>query len=113
MSRVGLPLIVYHHPGRTGIQLSTDLLTQLSALPNIVGIKDSSGETTITESVLARSNTTILSGDDLHTYSLMEKGAKGTISVIGNLIPGPWSDFVNAFFKKRFRVLKKDFSKVS
>lgn len=102
MSRVGLPLIVYHHPGRTGIKLSTSTLTELAALPNIVGIKESSGELHVTEDILSRCSTTILSGDDHLTYSLMQKGAKGTISVIGNLIPKTWSQFVSSSLDKNY-----------
>jgi 4-hydroxy-tetrahydrodipicolinate synthase len=102
ISRAGLPLIVYHHPGRTGVKLSAHVLSELVALPNIVGIKDSSGDFNLIEDVLSMCNTTIFCGDDGLTYPLMQKGVQGTISVIGNLIPREWSRFVSACLNKDY-----------
>ncbi|MCH9630047.1 MAG: 4-hydroxy-tetrahydrodipicolinate synthase [Chlamydiia bacterium] len=102
ISRVGLPLIVYHHPGRTGIKLHTSTLRELVALPNIIGIKEASGETHVTQDVLAKCKTTIFSGDDSLTYSLMDKGAQGVISVVGNVIPKTWSTLVNCYLNKEY-----------
>ena len=102
ISRVGLPLIVYHHPGRTGIKLSTSTLRELVALPNIIGIKEASGETHVTQDVLAKCKTTIFSGDDSLTYSLMQKGAQGVISVVGNIIPKTWSKLVNSYLNEEY-----------
>ena len=104
ISRVGLPLIVYHHPGRTGIKLTARVLSELAALPNIMGIKECSGDLYLTEDVLEKCYTMILSGDDTLTYSLMQKGAQGTISVLGNLVPREWNKLVSA-------CLNKDYSK--
>jgi len=102
ISRVGLPLLIYHHPGRTGIKLSARLLSELSALPNIIGIKDCSGELSLVEDILAKCDTTILSGDDVITYSLMQKGAQGTVSVIGNIIPKEWGELVRACLNRDY-----------
>lgn len=111
ISRIGLPLVIYHHPGRTGIKLPARLLGELAALPNIMGIKDCSGDLCLTEDVLAKCHTTMLSGDDLLTYPLMQKGAQGTVSVIGNLVPKEWSQLVyaclNRDYNKALQMQKK------
>lgn len=111
VSRVGLPLIVYHHPGRTGIKLTARLLSELATLPNIMGIKEASGDLYLTEDVLEKCNTIIYSGDDILTYPLMQKGAQGVISVIANLVPRAWSDLVSSYFDKDYdkalRIQKK------
>lgn len=102
IARVGLPLIVYHHPGRTGIKLTARLLSELATLPNIIGIKDCSGDLCLTQDILDRCSTTMLSGDDILTYPLMQKGAQGTISVIGNLVPREWHRLVAACLNRDY-----------
>lgn len=102
IARAGLPIIIYHHPGRTGVKLNARLLSELAAIPNIMGIKESSGELYLTEDVLEKCNTIIFSGDDVLTYPLMQKGAQGVISVVANLVPKAWSSLVSACFDKDY-----------
>lgn len=102
ISRVGLPVIVYHNPGRTGIKLSASILAETAALPNIVAIKDSSFDLNLVEDVLAKCETTILCGDDVLTYPMMQKGALGAISVVANIIPRTWKLLVQSYFNKDY-----------
>ena len=95
-------MIIYHHPGRTGVKLTARLLSELVALPNIIGIKDSSGDLYVTEDILKRCDTMMLSGDDVLTYPLMQKGAQGVISVIANLVPKDWRELVASYFNKDY-----------
>jgi 4-hydroxy-tetrahydrodipicolinate synthase len=96
IARVGLPVIVYHHPGRTALRLSAQVLADISTLPNILAIKEASGSLDTMKELKSLSDISILSGDDLFTLSMMELGAKGVVSVIANLIPREWKEFTKA-----------------
>jgi 4-hydroxy-tetrahydrodipicolinate synthase len=86
---VGLPIIVYNVPGRTGCNVEVGTLARLSQVPNIVGVKEASGNVsqmcevcrTVPEQFI------VLSGDDALTLPLMAVGGHGIISVIGNEAP--------------------------
>jgi 4-hydroxy-tetrahydrodipicolinate synthase len=85
--RVELPIVLYNIPGRTGITMSAATVARLKAHPNIVAIKESTGDPNMTSEILGLCDITVLSGDDSMTLPLMAIGAKGVISVASNLIP--------------------------
>ena len=87
ISNVGLPIIVYHHPGRTGITLSTEALLEIANFPNIKALKDCSGNADLIKEV--GQDFPVLSGND----QLLE-GMAGMISVVGNILPKQWSEMV-------------------
>lgn len=105
-SKVGLPIIVYHHPGRTGVELSAQVLADICTLPHIVAVKETSGKLEIAKELKLLSNTTIFSGDDIIGLEMLELGAKGVISIVANLIPSEWKEIVH----KKDRVLYNKFS---
>lgn len=100
VARIGLPVIVYHHPGRTGVTLSAGALTDIAKIPNVVAIKEASGGLELIKELDV--DIPIFSGDDTLTLSMMELGAKGVMSVIANLIPKEWKEFVSTLEKKDF-----------
>jgi 4-hydroxy-tetrahydrodipicolinate synthase len=84
------PVVVYNVPGRHIVDLSVDtLLRILDACPNVVGIKDASGNVLFCQELLgkARGRVVDLSGDDPLTLPMMAVGAQGVISVTSNLYP--------------------------
>lgn len=86
----GAPIILYNIPGRTGIELTVEsTLKLLDSSPNVVGIKDATGNVMWCQELLRRaaSRVTLLSGDDPLTLPMMVVGAKGVISVTSNLLP--------------------------
>ena len=95
---VDIPLILYNIPGRSVVNISPETIARLSKIPNIVGVKEASGSMDQTSHILSLCDTTVLSGDDSLTLPLLSLGAKGVISVISNLLPGPVSQMVDAFF---------------
>ncbi len=97
IAKVGLPLLCYHHPGRTGTELSIDLLSKITKMPSVVGVKESSGKPENVKNILTRSSTTVLSGDDPVTFDMLKYGACGVISVLANIVPKDWSDFISHF----------------
>ena len=88
-----IPIIVYNIVGRTGQNLSTETLRNLSEIKNIIGVKEASGSLAqmmeVYQSiVMQRDDFCLLSGDDGLTLPAMAIGAHGVISVVSNLIPG-------------------------
>ena len=93
---VGLPIIVYNVPGRTGCNVEVATLVRLSQVPNIAGVKEASGNVSqMCEICRAVPDTfVVLSGDDALTLPLMAIGGHGIISVIGNEAPREMSRMV-------------------
>ncbi|MFQ5424282.1 MAG: 4-hydroxy-tetrahydrodipicolinate synthase [Phycisphaerae bacterium] len=85
---VEAPVVLYNIPGRTGVEIDVDTLVRLHAEhDNIVAVKHATGSVDGASALAARSDITILSGDDTLTLPLMSVGAAGVVSVIANLLP--------------------------
>ncbi|MHC6201825.1 4-hydroxy-tetrahydrodipicolinate synthase [Breznakiellaceae bacterium SP9] len=87
---VGLPVIIYNIASRTGKNISVPLMTRLSRIPGIAGVKEASGDVNQMGDIigtLAGRDFTVLSGDDSLTLPLFALGGSGVISVISNLVP--------------------------
>ncbi len=93
---VGLPVIVYHHPGRTGIRLSAAVLSQICEHPSVVGVKDASGDVGLIRELKERTDKMLLTGDDLLLLPSIEQGAVGVVSIVANVIPKEWQACVAA-----------------
>ena len=93
---VGLPLVVYNVPGRTGVNVEVPTLVRLSGVQNVVGVKEASGNVSqmcevcraVPESFI------VLSGDDALTLPLMAVGGHGLISVSANEAPAAMARMV-------------------
>lgn len=86
---VDLPIILYNVPGRTVADLSNDTVLRLAQIPNIVGIKDATGNIERGLDLIARApaDFAVYSGDDASACALILLGAKGDISVVANVAP--------------------------
>jgi len=104
---VGLPVILYNVPGRSGTALTAKTIARLAAHPNIVAIKEASGSMDQVSEILLQCNLTVLSGDDSLTLGFMSIGAKGVISVIGNFVPRKLKDLVSAALKEDYVTARK------
>lgn len=99
-SSTTLPIIVYSVPSRTGVNVTPNTCLELSKIPNIVGIKEASGNLSQVAEIAA------LCGDNLHIYSgnddqvlpTLSLGGKGVISVISNIAPKKFTTMVHDFF---------------
>ncbi len=93
-----LPIIVYNVPGRTGCNIEPVTVVRLSEIPNIIGIKEASGNMTQMCEVCRSvpSDFIVLSGDDAVTLPLMAVGGRGIISVVSNEIPSDTTRLVEA-----------------
>ncbi|MGZ3377909.1 MAG: 4-hydroxy-tetrahydrodipicolinate synthase, partial [Phenylobacterium sp.] len=94
---VQIPILVYNVPGRTGVDISNDTLARLAKLPNIVGVKDATGD--LARASLQRlqcgEDWVMLSGNDDSALGYMAHGGHGCISVTANVAPEQVSAFYN------------------
>lgn len=96
---VNIPVILYNVPGRTGVNLSINLLKRLAKHKNIVGIKEASGDISYACEVAREVPELMMySGNDDITLPLLSIGAVGTISVLANIEPGVTHNIVETFF---------------
>lgn len=93
IAHVGLPMILYHHPGRTGVKLSSKDLQTICNLPNVIGIKDASGDISLAMELVQE--IPHFSGDDSLTLAHISIGFTGAISVIGNIFPKEWKGVID------------------
>lgn len=88
-TRVDIPIILYNVPGRTAVDLQPDTIAKLTALENIKAVKEASGKLERVQEIIEKTDgkISVLSGEDALTIAMMEKGAKGCISVTANIAP--------------------------
>ena len=106
---VGLPIIVYNVPGRTGCNVEVRTIARLSEVANIAGVKEASGNVTQMCEVCQAVPETflVLSGDDALTLPLMAVGGHGIISVIGNEAPAEMVRMVEAAERGDFAAARR------
>ena len=94
---VQIPVLVYNVPSRTSVDISNEILVRLSKLPNIVGIKDATGDLARAsqQRLMCGEGWTMLSGDDPTALGYMAHGGHGCISVTANVAPEQVSAFYN------------------
>jgi len=99
IAEVGLPLILYNIPGRTGVNMTPDTVARLAKLPSIVGIKEASGNLQQMAEVisLCGEGFDLLSGDDTIVLPVMAIGGRGVISVLSNVAPRLMSDLCGSW----------------
>ena len=95
---VAIPQILYNVPGRTVCDMLADTVVRLSAVPNIIGIKEATGDISRAKDIIARvpSDFYVYSGDDATAYELTLAGGKGNISVTANIAPRAMHDLCKA-----------------
>ena len=93
---VDIPVCVYNIPGRTGKEIEVGTIQRLSEIEGITMVKEATGKLDQCSAIAGTTNLTVLSGDDSLTLPMMSVGAEGVISVVGNLVPGPMIELVNA-----------------
>ncbi len=104
-----LPMILYNVPGRTGSNVAAGTTARLSTIPNIVGIKEASGNLIQIAEIVhtARPGFRVLSGDDAVTLPVISVGGVGVISVAANEAPGPMARLARAALENRWDEARK------
>ena len=106
VAKVGIPIIVYNVPGRTGVNISADTMYKLSKIDNIVALKEASGniEQMIEIRKLCADSISLLSGDDPLILPARIIGFEGVISVVANIVPKQISDFYKTPIDKAYDI---------
>jgi 4-hydroxy-tetrahydrodipicolinate synthase len=94
---VDLPLVLYNIPSRTGRNVEPETIERLAKCGPIVAVKEASGSLDQVSELLARTDLTILSGDDSLTLPMLAVGAEGVVSVVANLVPRDVIALLNAY----------------
>lgn len=92
------PIVLYNVPGRTGVNMTAETALRLAEIPNIVAIKEASGNRPQVEEILrnAPKGFEVLSGNDDDTYWMMHQGGAGVISVASNVAPKHMAELISA-----------------
>lgn len=96
---VDIPIVLYNVPGRTAVNILPETAAELAAEPNIVALKEASGNLPQIEEAIARCDMKIFSGDDGLNFQIFGLGGRGAISVVSNLLPGAMVRFWKAWAK--------------
>jgi 4-hydroxy-tetrahydrodipicolinate synthase len=94
-----LPVLLYNNPQRTGVNISAEFVTRASKIENVVGIKDSSGDVTLTSEYIRRTGDqfSVLAGRDTLIYGTLCYGGKGAIAATANVAPRVVVEIYEAF----------------
>ena len=97
--QVDTPIVLYNVPSRTACDLLAPTVARLAQHERIIGIKEACGtpERVLEIKQLVDGNFVVLSGEDSQTYTMMQYGAVGTISVTANVVPNLMSQFCQSF----------------
>jgi 4-hydroxy-tetrahydrodipicolinate synthase len=108
-SQTKIPIVVYNVPGRTSVNLLPETMARLAELPNIVGLKDATGDLKQGSKTLelCGDKISVLSGDDFTTFPLLCVGGRGVISVVSNVVPADMAGMCNAFFQGDLETARK------
>ncbi|MDT2740375.1 4-hydroxy-tetrahydrodipicolinate synthase [Enterococcus canintestini] len=106
---VDIPIILYSIAARTGLNLSPAMVAKLKELPNVVGIKEASGNISQVVEIcgLADDNFAVYSGNDDQVLPFLSVGGLGVISTIANILPAETSQMVHDFLKGDITAAKK------
>ena len=91
---VNIPIILYNVPSRTGVSISIETYKECAKHPNIVAVKEASGNFSLAAQIAAHTDLVMYSGNDDQVLALLALGAKGVISVSSNVIPKEKHDMV-------------------
>jgi 4-hydroxy-tetrahydrodipicolinate synthase len=96
-----LPVMVYNIPGRAVVNIAPDTVVRLSSIPNIVAVKEASGDLNAMSYIIANTPEDFLlySGDDGITVPVLSIGGVGIVSVASHIIGNEMQDMIQAFLK--------------
>jgi 4-hydroxy-tetrahydrodipicolinate synthase len=108
-SKSPVPLILYNVPGRTGVNMTAETTLKLAQVPNIIGVKEASGNLNQISYILRDKPEPflVISGDDGLALPQLAMGLDGVISVLGNAFPKPFSEMIQLGLKGNFTEARK------
>lgn len=94
-----LPIMLYNIPGRTSVTIGLDTIIKLSAIQNIVALKESTGDLATATAIIANTDESfqLYSGDDYLTLPMLSIGAKGVVSVASHIVGNEMQEMIKTF----------------
>lgn len=102
VANLGLPVVLYNVPGRSGCEIAISSVVELAKHPKIVCVKEAAGSVDRVSRIRSACDIHVLSGDDSLTLPMMSVGASGVISVATNVAPRPVVEMVHAALEGRW-----------
>ncbi|WP_420387307.1 4-hydroxy-tetrahydrodipicolinate synthase [Roseivirga sp.] len=104
-----VPVVLYNVPGRTMSNMTAETTLELAKHPNIIGIKEASGNLDQCQKIATEkpADFLLLSGEDMLTKDIVQMGGKGVISVLANGFPVEFSEIAREAFKGNFDKAKQ------
>ena len=101
---VDIPQILYNVPGRTALDMENATIAKLAKIPNIIGVKEASGDVTRVQELRAQcgDNFALYSGDDATTLDFINAGGDGCVSVTANVAPRAMGEMCRAAAAGRY-----------
>ena len=109
LAEIGIPIIIYNVPSRTGVNILPSTVATLSKLENIAGIKEASGSMDQISSIISSCDPdfAVLSGDDSLTLPILSLGGVGVISVLANILPHEVTQMVKAWLEGETEIARE------
>ncbi|MBP9792288.1 MAG: 4-hydroxy-tetrahydrodipicolinate synthase [Rickettsiales bacterium] len=106
---IDIPVMLYNHPGRTGVNIANNTLSRLIQHKNIISLKEANDDMgqVLSNIQIAGNNFSVLSGNDNLTYSTIISGGHGVISVVSNLLPKETKKMVDLAMSGKFQESQK------
>ncbi|MBU0743378.1 4-hydroxy-tetrahydrodipicolinate synthase [bacterium] len=94
---VDIPLVIYNVPGRTAVNILPETVRAIAGYPNVVAVKEASGDLRQIDAICRTSGLQVFSGDDGLNLEIFRLGGQGAVSVLGNLLPRTLVDMWKAW----------------
>ena len=104
---VDMPICIYNIPGRCAKNIEPETIIRLADIPNIGIVKEASGSMDQASTIIGNTDLTVLSGDDSLGLPLMSLGARGIVSVVGNIIPHDMAEMCRAVERGDWNAARK------
>ena len=97
VARVGVPVILYDVPHRTGVTLELDTVRTILDIDGVIGMKDSTSNTGLVTELTRLGSKPVLCGEDTLLYAALQSGAKGVMSASANVKTERFVSFIRSF----------------
>ncbi|MEK4351674.1 4-hydroxy-tetrahydrodipicolinate synthase [Paenibacillus sp. FSL R5-0475] len=111
-AEVGIPIMAYDIPSRTGTAMTLDTARTILEMNNVVGLKDCSGSTKMVTELVRTGSKPVLGGDDSLFYEMLNSGAAGGMLATANVYPAECIRIYEAFKSGQFDLAKENFEQL-
>ncbi|KAA1185072.1 MULTISPECIES: 4-hydroxy-tetrahydrodipicolinate synthase [Paenibacillus] len=111
-AEVGIPIMAYDIPSRTGTAMTLDTARTILEMNNVVGLKDCSGSTKMVTELVRTGSKPVLGGDDSLFYEMLSAGAAGGMLATANVYPAECIRIYEAFKSGQFDLAKENFEQL-